>query len=119
MPPVSLPLNGGTVSNHGSPESARAGAHASTPHMATRHAAPVIRIADSILLADTLERNHGQEKNGRRLEADLSAGCCRVALDRVRASRHRPPPVGSSGGLPMHDLITSLKKLGLAAGTGI
>jgi len=27
---LSLPLNGGTVSNHGSPESARAGAHAST-----------------------------------------------------------------------------------------
>src|SRR5712675_1047353 len=117
MPPVSLPLNGGTVSNHGSPKSARAGAHASTPHMATRHAAPVIRIVDSILLADTLERNHGQEKNGGWSDTDLSAGCCRVALDRVRASRHRPP-VGSSGGLPMRDLITSLKKLGLAAGTG-
>src|SRR6266851_3561848 len=118
MPPVSLPLNGGTVSNHGSAESARAGAHASTPHMATRHAAPVIRIADSISLANTLKRNHGQEKNSRRFAVDLSAGCCRVALDLVRASRHRPP-IGSSGGLPMRDLITSLKKLGLAAGTGI
>src|SRR6266567_5773571 len=94
MPPVSLPLNGGTVSNHGSAESARAGAHASTPHMATRHAAPVIRIADSISLPDTLKRNHGQEKNGGWSDTELSAGCCRVALDRVRASRHRPP-VGS------------------------
>src|SRR6202165_1426455 len=44
--------------------------------------------------------------------------CCRGALDLARGSRHRPP-LGSSGGLLMRDLITSLKKLGLAAGTGI
>jgi hypothetical protein len=44
MPPVSLPWKGGTVS-------ARAGAQASIPHMATQLAAPIIRIADSISLA--------------------------------------------------------------------
>src|SRR5260370_36280708 len=118
MPTVSLPLNRATGSHHGSAASALAGAHAQPPHMATRQAAPVIRIADSISLANTLKRNHGQEKNSRRFAVDLSAGCCRVALDLVRASRHRPP-IGSSGGLPMRDLITSLKKIGLAAGTGI
>src|ERR1700704_6908514 len=99
MPPVSLPLNGGTVSNHDSPESARAGAHASTPHMATRHAAPVIRIADSISLPDTLKRNHGQEKNGGWSDTDLSAGCCRVALDPVGGLR-APPPIRSTGRPP-------------------
>jgi hypothetical protein len=41
MPPVSLPRNGGTVS-------ARAGAQASIPHVATRLKAAIIRIADSI-----------------------------------------------------------------------
>src|SRR5260370_19590818 len=104
MPPVSLPLNGGTVSNHGSAESARAGAHASTPHMATRHAAPVIRIADSISLANTLKRNHGQEKHSRRVAVDLSAGCCRAALDLLVASSH-PHSITSSGLLPMLRLV--------------
>jgi len=31
--------------------------------MATRLAAPIIRIADSISFGDTLKRNHGHEKN--------------------------------------------------------
>ena len=57
MPPVSLPLNGGT-------QSARAGAHASIPHTANRLAAPIIRIANSIRLGDTLVRIAGHEKNG-------------------------------------------------------
>jgi hypothetical protein len=57
MPPVSLPLNDGT-------QSARAGAHASIPQTATRLAAPMIRIADSIRLGDTLERILRHEKNG-------------------------------------------------------
>jgi hypothetical protein len=57
MPPVSLPLNGGTVS-------ARAGAHASIPHTATRLAAPIIRIADSLSLEPTLKRIRRHEKNG-------------------------------------------------------
>src|SRR5947209_3271195 len=45
------------------------------------------------------------------------AKCCRVALDLVRASRHRSR-VGSSGGLPMHELL-SPKKPGLGAAFGI
>src|ERR1700737_4766292 len=118
MPPVSLPLNGGTQGNQSEPlnqgnQSASAGAQASIPHTATKLAAPIIRIADSISLGGgTLKRIARHEKNGRRFNADLSPKCCRVALDLVRASRHRQP-VGSSGGLPMRDLFTSLKRLGL------
>jgi hypothetical protein len=41
MPPVSLPLNGGT-------QSAFAGADASIPQIATRLAATIFRITDSI-----------------------------------------------------------------------
>ena len=83
MPPVSLPLNGGT-------HSARAGAPASIPHSATRPAAPIIRIADSIWLGATLGRIGRHEKNGRRSERGLIGRCCRAALDLARASRHRP-----------------------------
>src|SRR5271170_2688123 len=83
MPPVSLPLNDGTVS-------ARAGAHASIPHTATRLAAPMIRIADSLWLGDTLGRIARHEKNGGAPGDELKPRCCRVALDPVRASRHRP-----------------------------
>src|SRR5258705_8170209 len=111
MPPVSLPLNGGT-----SPASA--GAHASIPQTATRLAAPIIRIADSIWLRGTLKRIGGLGKNGWRFDAELLGRCCRVALDLVRASRHRQP-VGSSGGFPMRDHFTSLKRLGLGAALGV
>src|SRR5260370_13894807 len=111
MPPVSWPWNGGT-------RSACAGAHASIPHTATRLAAPIIRIADSISLGGTLKRIARHEKNGRGLGADLLERCCRLALDLVRASRHRQP-VGSSGGLPMRDLSTCLKRLGPGAGLGV
>src|SRR3954452_11684146 len=104
MPPVSLPWKGGTWS-------ACAGTHASIPHMATRLAAPIIRIADSIWLAGTLERIGRRGKNGGRFDADLSERCCRLALDLVRASRHRPH-IRSSGGLPMRDLFNFLKSLG-------
>ena len=63
MPPVSLPLKGGT-------QSARAGVLASIPHVvtkqaATRPAAVIIRIADSIGLSVTIECVGGREKNGR------------------------------------------------------
>src|SRR4051795_7227735 len=130
MPPVSLPLNGGT-------SSARAGAQASIPHMATRLAAPIIRIADSILLGRTLARvpqkwialsrseHHlvlvrirRRGKKGRPVDGDLAGRCCRVALDLLRASRHRRR-VGSSGGLPMRDLFTTLKRLSLGAAVGL
>src|SRR4051812_29444204 len=56
MPPVSLPLNGGT-------QSARAGAQARTPHIASRLKAPIIRIAVSMSCAPTLKREARQEKN--------------------------------------------------------
>jgi hypothetical protein len=49
-------LKGGTVS-------ARAGAHTSIPQTATRLAAPIIRIADSISQGHTLERIGCREKN--------------------------------------------------------
>src|ERR1700692_2300396 len=84
MPPVSVPLTGGTVS-------ARAGVNASIPHTAARLTAPIIRIADSISFGGTIRRIVPDEKNGRGFGPELSAGCCRVALDLVRASRHRPP----------------------------
>src|ERR1700722_9786967 len=83
MPPVSLPLNAGTGS-------AQAGADASIPHIATRLAAPMIRIANSLWLSDTLRRIWRHEKNGGAPGAELKPRCCRVALDPVRASRHRP-----------------------------
>src|ERR1700733_1745220 len=66
MPPVSLPWNGGTVS-------AQTGPHASIPHTATKLAAPIIRIADSISsLVDTLKRIRRHGKNGGRQDAELS-----------------------------------------------
>src|SRR5258705_5540540 len=73
MPPVSLPLKGGTVS-------ARAGVHASIPHMATRLAAPIIRIADSIWLGATLKRIRHYEKNGWRPDAEFLASVAALHL---------------------------------------
>src|SRR3954447_22435981 len=122
MPPVSLPLNGGT-------SSARAGAQASIPHMATKLAAPIIRIADSISLGRTLARvpqkwialsrseHHlvlvrirRRGKKGRPVDGDLAGRCCRVALDLLRASRHRRR-VGSSRRIaharPLHNPETT------------
>src|SRR6478735_4115310 len=82
IPPVSLPLNGGTVS-------ACAGAPASIPPIATRHTAPNLRIADSI----SSEAHHNVRqppwKEWLRQEVELPVRCCRVALDLVGASRHR------------------------------
>src|SRR4051812_42343703 len=82
MPPVSLPLKGGTIS-------ARAGANANRPHTAATIAGPIIRIADS-LFAPTVKPIAGHEKNGRGIAGELSERCCRAALDLLRASRHRP-----------------------------
>src|ERR1700730_12892370 len=101
MPPVSLPLNGGT-------QSASAGAHASIPHAATRLKAPIIRIADSISLERTLTRIGRHEKNGRRVDAELSAGVAALHLT-LPGLRGTVPKVGTSGGMPLRDLITSLK----------
>src|SRR5665647_3187667 len=106
MPPVSLPLIGGT-------HWACAGADASIPHIATRLAAPIIRIADSIWLRRYLKAHRPPWKERRQRRRGLIGRCCRAALDLVRASRHRLP-VGPLGGLPMRDLFfTSLKRLGL------
>src|SRR4051812_48817219 len=111
IPPVSLPSNGGV-------QPACAGAHASIPHTATRLAAPILRIANSLSLWATLERNGRRGKNGGRFDADLAVRCCRRALDLAMASRHRPR-VRSSGGLPMRDLFTSLKRLSLGTALGV
>ena len=73
MPPVSLPLNGGT-------QSARAGAPASIPQTATRHTAPNIRIADSISLGSSIERGGGREKNDGRLDCGFSTGVAALHL---------------------------------------
>src|ERR1700736_2550868 len=73
MPPVSLPWNGGTWP-------ARAGAHASIPHTATRLAALIIRIADSISLGGTLKRIWRRGKNGWRFDAELLPGVAALHL---------------------------------------
>src|SRR5512145_866226 len=87
IPPVSLPLNGGTVS-------ASAGAPASiAPPMTNRHTtrprAPILRIADSISSEAHHNAHNRPWKEWLRQEADLPVRCCRLALDLVGASRHR------------------------------
>src|SRR3954447_8263957 len=82
MPPVSLPLNGGT-------QSAFAGPHATMAEKATRLAARIIRIRkNSFWVQLTLERIARHEKNASPCCNVVAAKCCRVALDFVRASRH-------------------------------
>src|SRR6267378_3849350 len=98
MPPVSLPLNAGTPSNGGI-HVAHAGAHASIPPTATRLKAPIIRIADSISLQHTLERISRHEKNGRRVDAELSAGVAALHLT-LPGLRVTVATVGTSGGIP-------------------
>src|SRR5437899_1737101 len=95
MPPVSLPLNGGTQGNQSVPlnqgtQSARAGAQASIPHTATRIAALIIRIADSISLAGILKRICGRGKNGSRFDAELLPGVAALHLtsSRLRGTLH-------------------------------
>src|SRR4051812_13519193 len=82
MPPVSLPLKGGTIS-------ARAGPYVNIPHTATSIA--IIRIADSIFWR-TVKRIGGHEKNGPRIDGELSAGVAALHLTSPRLSRHRPRP---------------------------
>src|SRR3977135_4080116 len=94
MPPVSLPLNGGTQGNQSVPlnqggQSACAGAHASIPHTATRLATLIIRIADSISLGHP-KAHPSSWKERLAFRRGVIARCCRVALDLVRASRHGP-----------------------------
>src|SRR5258706_8689163 len=91
MPPVSLPLKGGTVS-------ARTGAEASIPHMASRPKAPIIRIAVSISCAVILKGigRHGKNAGG--------LGCGVIgsvaALHLTSPGLHGTVPRRSSGGLP-------------------
>src|SRR5258708_10824490 len=92
MPPVSLPLNGGT-------QSARAGAPVSIPQIAARPAAVMIRIAKLHSLRRTLKRPGGHEKNGRRPECGVSVGV--AALHLTSPGLHGTvPPVGSPADSP-------------------
>ena len=111
MPPVSLPLNGGT-------HWACAGAPASIPHIATRLAAPIIRIANSIWLGRTLKRIGGHEKNGGRPAAELSAGVAALHLTSC-GLRGTVPRRWNTGGIPMRDFFTSLKTTRLGAALGV
>src|ERR1035441_9309432 len=86
MPPVSLPLKGGTVSAH-------AGAPASIPHTATRHAAPIIRIAYSISPGDTLFA--GTHFAGKHLAGYTKADTGFAA--RTRPTLVRIPRLGKNG----------------------
>src|SRR4029079_873481 len=92
MPPVSLPLSAGTVSM--SNQYACAGVAASIPPVtardrATRHAAIILRIADSVSLEAHHSVRRSPWKEWLRHETDLADRCCRAALDLIRASRHR------------------------------
>src|SRR5262245_44140766 len=100
MPPVSLPLNGGTGCN----QSARAGPTASIPQTATRHAANFLRIADSISLVANIECAGDPEKNEPAIGSGLLRRCCRAALDLAGASRHRSPH-RIIGWIPMRNLF--------------
>src|ERR1700733_191676 len=81
MPPVSLPLNAGTMS-------ARAGTHENMVAAAIRTAALVIRIAYSVYLNSTLERIGSREKRANPQEADLLAGVAvlHLTLGRLRGT---------------------------------
>src|SRR3954453_7766430 len=94
MPPVSLPLNGGTWSKP------CAVPHASIPHTAPKRiAGPIIRIVDSIIAGRRVECRGGDEKNGRRVVRELWEGVAALHLTSPGVSRHRPQPA-LSGGLP-------------------
>src|SRR5258705_11637194 len=110
MPPVSLPLNGGTWP-------ARAGSHPISPHTATRLRTPIIRIADSISPGETLKRNRRHGKTGRRLDAQFSRSV--AALHFTSSGLSGTVRVGLSGGFPMRDVFLSLKRLGLGAAFGV
>src|ERR1700733_3535371 len=73
MPPVSLPLKGGTVS-------ARAGVHTSIPQTATRLRAPIIRISRLHFADRTLERICCREKNAGGFGIELLAGVAALHL---------------------------------------
>src|SRR3954453_20253899 len=92
MPPVSLPLNDGTYSE-------RAGAHANMPNTATKPAARIIRIANSIKAVGTLKRIFGHEKNERALEVELSEGVAPLHLTGLRL-RGTVRALLFTGGLP-------------------
>src|ERR1700676_309336 len=106
IPPVSLPLNRGT-------QSARAGVNASIPQTATRLAAPIIRIADSISAGRHSRAHPPPWKERLTGGVDLSARCCRAALDLLRASRHRrqaASPGGKAHARPL-DLLEKTRPL--------
>src|SRR4029453_8693459 len=91
MPPVSLPLNGGTGRR-----SARADWLASSPETtkpATKPAAAMVRIPVPPIgwRQFTVPARPWKERKGRlpRHHAQLVGKCCRAALDLPRPSRHR------------------------------
>src|SRR5581483_1188199 len=81
MPPVSLPLTAGI-------QSALAGATANEAPIASKLAANIFCIADSISARFILGPPGRGEKNGRGRRAELVSKCCRAALDRLGARRH-------------------------------
>src|SRR5579872_1998813 len=84
MPPVSLPLNGGT-------QSARAGANDKRAPEASSAAALMIRIYHSVDFRGTLERIVSQEKQKSPVLSAVIGRCCRAALDLRQPSRHGSP----------------------------
>src|SRR5262245_51445045 len=107
MPPVSLPLKREI-------QSARPGADTSIPGRTSKVAATILRIADSIPAGGILRGLPSQKKGARPSRNDLRGECCRVALDPVGASRHRPRTERcESGGLHMRDVATCLKRFDL------
>src|ERR1700739_621626 len=92
IPPVSLPLTGGT-------QSARAGTDASATPAAIRTAALMIRMVRSVsLLIVTLECLTRREKNASEGQDRLIGRCCRAALDLGGGSRHGSPALSGTGG---------------------
>src|SRR5258707_4851119 len=110
MPPVSLPLNGGTWP-------ARPGAHTSHRTIATSLRTLILRIPNSIAPGETLKRNRRHGKDGRRLDAQFSPSV--AALHLTSSGLSGTVRVGLSGGFPMRDLFPSLKRLGLGAAFGV
>src|SRR5947209_13454607 len=109
MPPVSLPLNGGT-------HWACAGMDASIPQIATRLAATIFRITDSISASAPSSALQALKRTARPDDAELWQG---VAVLHLTSSglRGTVRPIGIKR-IPMRDLLKSPMKSGLAAVLG-
>jgi len=110
MPPVSLPLNGGTVS-------ARAGPPAIAPHIITKAAAVIIRIVVSILFPHTLMGIGAPEKNRFVLGGRLSAGVAAAHLT-FRGLHGTVPATDHSADFIMSSFLSILKKTSICVALG-